>query len=302
MDKIVRGISKNARFFVTDTTEIVRKANEIHKCTPGAISVLGRFLTAGIIMGATLKGEDILTLRTDTDGVVGKMLLTTDSKGNIKGYLQNPGATLPETHEGGYKVSDFLGKGTLNVIKDMGLKEPYAGISEINYGDIAQDITYYYYTSEQVLSVVSLGISFDKEGNIDYAGGYMIQLLPFADEDFITKLESKISAMRSFTELRKGGMDLDRIVKLIYEDMEDENHEKLIEEYSILEEREVQYFCSCSKEKFLDKVVTLGQKEIDEIIVEEGALNVECHFCGKHYSFKTEDFQGIYDNSKEEEK
>ncbi|MGL4534852.1 MAG: Hsp33 family molecular chaperone HslO [Fusobacteriaceae bacterium] len=300
MDKIIRGISQNARFFMTDTTETVREANEIHKCTPGAISALGRFITAGVIMGSTLKGEDVLTLRTDTDGPVGKMLLTTDSKGHVKCYMQNPGATLPENHEGGYKVQDFVGKGTLNVIKDMGLKEPYVGISEINYGDIAQDITYYYFTSEQVLSVLSLGVSFDKEGNIDYAGGYMIQLLPFAEENFISKLEAKVSAMRSFTELRKGGMDLERIIKLIYDDMEDENPEKLIEEYSILEEKEVKYVCNCSRDKFLDKVVTLGQKEIEEIIIEEGALNVECHFCGKHYSFKTEDFQEVYETQKKE--
>lgn len=292
MDRIVRGVSKNARFFVTDTTEIVREALVMHECTPGAIYAFGKFLTAGIIMGATLKGEDVLTLRTDTDGLVGQMLLTVNAGGDIKGYIQNPGAQYLTVKEDN-KATDFVGTGALRVIKDMGLKDPYVGISDMTTGDIAQDIAYYYYTSEQVPSVISLGVSLDKEGNVKHAGGFMIQLLPGADEDFITKLEEKLKAMRSFTELRAGGMDLERIVKLIYEDMEDEKGEALVEEYQILEEKSVQYKCNCSRDKFYSGVITLGKKEIDEIIDEHGSLDVECHFCNKIYKFGKDDFKDL---------
>lgn len=289
MDRMIRGISENARFIVADTTEIVREATKIHGCTPGAVAGFGRFLTAGILMGATLKGKDILSLRTDTDGLLGQMLLTVNSNGEIKGYLQNPGAELLAESEN--KLSTFIGKGSLRVIKDMGLKDPYIGVSEMNYGDIAQDIAYYYYTSEQIPTVISLGVSFDNEGNIAYAGGYMIQILPNAEEDFIGKLENKIAIMRSFTELRRGGMDLERIVGLIYENVEDETTEKIIEPYKILEEKKISYKCNCSRDKMHDGVVTIGQKEIEEIIDEKGSLNVECHFCGKNYTFEKIDFQ-----------
>lgn len=291
MDRIVRGLSKNARFFLVDTTDVVRKAQEIHQCTPGAISTFGRFLTAGLLMGATLKGEDLLTLRTTTDGLVGQMLLTVDAVGNIKGYLENPNAILPTVQESYGTLADFLGKGTLTVIKDMGLKEPYSGVSEMNSKDIARDLAYYYYTSEQVPTVVSLGVSFTKEGEIDFAGGYMIQLLPESEEDFIGALEEKIQMMRSFTELRKGGMDLERIIKLIYEDITDETHKKLIEKYEILEEKKVQYSCNCTRDKFHNGVLSLNRAQIEDIFETEGKLEVACHFCGKTYEFKKEDFE-----------
>lgn len=290
MDRMIRGLSKNARFILVDSTEIVRKASKIHKCTPGAISTFGRFLTGGVLMGATLKGNDLLTLRTDTDGLIGQMLLTVNSKGDIKGYLENPGAGIESSIT---KISDFLGTGALRVIKDMGLKEPYAGISEMKTGDFAQDLAYYYYTSEQISSVIILGVSFDEKGDIEHAGGYMIQLLPECDSSFIDKLEEKIKAIRTFTELRKGGMNLERILKLIYEDIDSDNEELelLIEEYKILEEKSIQYSCNCSREKFLDKVITLERDEISNIISEKGSLDVECHFCGEKYEFKEEDFK-----------
>lgn len=290
MDRMIRGLSKNARFFVVDTTETVKEAERIHQCTPGVISTFGRFSTAGIIMGATLKGEDILTLRTSTDGLVGSMLLTVNSQGDIKGYLENPGAVIPVGQESYGTLKDFIGTGSLTVIKDMGLKEPYTGFSKMDSGDIANDIAYYYYTSEQVPSVISLGVSFTPEGEIAYAGGYMIQLMPDADDEFIDFLEEKVKMMRTFTELRQGGMDLERILKLIYEDTSDENHGRLIENYTILEEKKIQYSCNCKRDKFYEGVITLGKTELNKIIEEEGKLEVNCHFCGKKYVFNKEDF------------
>jgi molecular chaperone Hsp33 len=294
MDRIVRGISKNARFFLLDTTEVVKKAQEIHQCTPGAIATFGRFLTAGLIMGATLKGDDLLTLRTTTDGLVGQMLLTVDPFGNIKGYLENPNAILPAVQQSYGTLSDFLGKGTLTVIKDMGLKEPYSGLSEMKSGDMANDLAYYYFVSEQVPSVISLGVSFTEEGEIDFAGGYMVQLLPDSEESFIAALEEKIKIMRNFTDLRKGGMNLERILKLIYEDINDENHKKLIENYEILEEKKIQYSCNCTRDKFYNGVISLGKKQIDEVMDAEGKLEVSCHFCKKTYEFKKCDFEKVF--------
>ncbi|MCJ8341326.1 MAG: Hsp33 family molecular chaperone HslO, partial [Cetobacterium sp.] len=152
MDRLIRGVSNNARFVLVDTKEIVQEALNIHKTSPTATAAFGRLLTTGAIMSATLKGEDILTLRTATDGILGNMVVTANSNG-VKGYLSNPGADLPPLPNGQPDVAGIVGKGTLNVIKDMGLKEPYVGVSKIESGEIAYDIAYYYYTSEQTPTV-----------------------------------------------------------------------------------------------------------------------------------------------------
>ncbi|MGB0405369.1 MAG: Hsp33 family molecular chaperone HslO [Fusobacterium sp.] len=229
--RMIRGASKNARFFVIDSTEIVQEALNIHKCSPTAINAFGRFLTAGLIMGGTLKGKDLLSIVTDTDGLVNQMIVTANGEGEVKGYLNNPQADLPNKQlTNKPDVANLIGKGTLRVIKDMGLKEPYVGLSEIVSGEIAEDVAYYYVTSEQIPTVIALGVELSDEKTVKVAGGYMIQLFPDADDKFIDLLEEKIKAMRNITELLKGGMDLERIVKLIYEDMTDENYEKLISE------------------------------------------------------------------------
>lgn len=296
MGRLIRGISKNARFFIVDTTDIVKEAQEKHQFSPTAISALGRALTGAVIMGADLKVDGSLSLRFDTDGPAGQMLVTADNKGNVKGYVSNGKVDVPPKADGHLDVGAFIGKGSLKVIKDMGLKDPYVGISNIQTGEVAEDLAYYYFVSEQIPSVVSLGVYLDKELNIKYAGGYVVQLLPGAEESFISKLENKIKAIKSFTELRKGGMDLERIVKLLYEDMEDENYEKLIEEYEILGETEVSYKCDCSKEKFYRGLITLGKDEIEKILSEQESINVECHFCKTNYKYQKEDFDSFFSN------
>lgn len=291
--RIIRGVSKNARFFVINSTDVVQKALEIHKCSPTAIAGFGRFLTAGLIMGASLKGDDKLSLITDTDGPVNNMVVTADANGHIKGYLSNPQADLPlKPIVNQPDVANLIGKGSLRVIKDMGLKEPYCGLSEIQTGEIATDIAYYYVTSEQTPTVIALGVDLQDEKTVRSAGGYMVQLFPGADEKFIDLLEAKIKAIRNVTELFKGGMDLERIVKLLYEDMSDETYEKLVEDYEILEEREVSYYCDCNKEKYYKGLITLGKKEILNLLEElDGTIETECHFCGKKYQFTKEDFK-----------
>lgn len=285
MARIIRGTSKNARFVAVDSKDIVQKALDLHKATPKAIEAFGKLMTAGLMIGTDLKGDDLLTLRTDTDGPLNHMVVTTDAKSGIKGYMSNPAADLQSNG-----VSAITGKGILRVIKDMGLKEPYVGMSDIKNGDLAHDLAYYYYTSEQTPSVVALGVSLNQDMTVKAAGGYMIQLLPGAEDSFIDALEEKVKAVRNVTELFEGGMDLERIIKLLYEDMADENHEKLVEEYEILEETHVDYKCNCEREKFFRGLITLGKEQLKEIFTEKDELEVECHFCKKKYSFKENEF------------
>ncbi|WP_163470138.1 Hsp33 family molecular chaperone HslO [Fusobacterium sp. IOR10] len=295
---MIRGTSKNARFFIVDSTKIVQEALDIHKCSPTGINAFGRFLTAGLIMGGTLKGDDLLSIITDTDGLVNQMVVTANGKGEVKGYLNNPTADLPcKQLSNKADVANLIGKGTLRVIKDMGLKEPYSGLSEILSGEIAEDIAYYYVTSEQIPTVIALGVELSDEKTVKVAGGYMVQLFPDADEKFIDLLEKKIKAMRNVTELLKGGMDLERIAKLIYEDMDDENYEKLIEPYEILESKEVKYFCNCNKEKYYKGLIALGKEELEKVLTEtNGKVETECHFCGKKYEFSREDLKEFLNN------
>ncbi|MDY4005606.1 MAG: Hsp33 family molecular chaperone HslO [Fusobacterium varium] len=293
MSKIIRGVSKNARFFLVDSTNIVQEALDIHKCSPTAIDAFGRLLTAGVMMGSTLKGKDLLTLRTDTDGPLDNMVVTADSDGGVKGYVSNPSADVVLTDNGKSNVGALIGKGMLRIIKDMGLKEPYVGMSPIDSGEIAQDLAYYFFNSDQTPTVIALGVKLKDEKTVACAGGYMIQLLPGAEECFIGALEEKIQAIRPMTELMMGGMDLKRILKLLYEDMSSEDNEKLIEEYEILEEKEVSYKCNCDKDKFYRGLITLGKKELNEIFETQKFLETECHFCGKKYKFTKEDFKDI---------
>ena len=293
MSKIIRGVSKNARFFLVDSTNIVQEALDIHKCSPTAIDAFGRLLTAGVMMGSTLKGKDLLTLRTDTDGPLDNMVVTADSDGGVKGYVSNPSADVVLTDNGKSNVGALIGKGMLRIIKDMGLKEPYVGMSPIDSGEIAQDLAYYFFNSDQTPTVIALGVKLKDEKTVACAGGYMIQLLPGAEECFTGALEEKIQAIRPMTELMMGGMDLKRILKLLYEDMSSEDNEKLIEEYEILEEKEVSYKCNCDKDKFYRGLITLGKKELNEIFETQKFLETECHFCGKKYKFTKEDFKEI---------
>lgn len=292
MSKVIRGTTKSSRFVLVDAKEIVQEALNIHKCSPTAIAAFGRLLSATVMMGATLKGEDVLTLRTTTDGPLSTMIATINKDG-VKGYLSNPEADVPSLDNGQPDVKNLIGKGVLNVIKDLGLKDPYVGVSKIESGEIAYDIAYYYVTSEQIPTVIALGVELENETTVKSAGGYMIQLLPNAEDDFITKIENKISAIRNITELFKGGMDLERILHLLYESMEDETHEKLIEEYTILDSREVNYACDCNSDKFYKGIITLPKDDLEEILKENGEIEVQCHFCGKKYAFTREDLKDV---------
>lgn len=292
MSRLIRGTSKNARFVLVDTKDVVQEALNIHKCSPTAISAFGRLLSAAVMMGATLKGKDILTLRTTTDGPLSTMVATATPEG-VKGYVSNPEADLPARENGQPDVRNLVGKGTLHVIKDLGLKDPYVGVSSIESGEIAYDIAYYFYTSEQTPTVIALGVDLENETTVRSAGGYMIQLLPGAEDWFITELENKINAIKNVTELFRGGMSLEAILHLLYEDMNDEKYEKLVEEYNILEEKEVKYYCDCNEDKFYRGVIALGKEQLEDILTERGEVEAECHFCGKRFTFTREDLKEV---------
>lgn len=293
MSKLIRGISKNARFWVIDSTELVSKAQEIHKMSPTALAAFGRLITAGSMMGTNLKGEDILTLRIDSNGPIKQMVVTASSKGEVKGYVANPVADMPLKTNGQPNVAEVIGQGTLRIIKDMGFRnaEPYVGVSNLQTSEIAEDIAYYFFTSEQTPTVIALGVSLNNDMTVKSAGGYMIQLLPGAEDSFIDKLENKIRGIRTISELLDGGMTPERIAKLLYEDMESENPNDLVEEYQILEEINSIYKCNCNREKFYKGIITLGQKEINKILEEENKIEVECQFCGAKYKYGKEDFE-----------
>lgn len=287
MGRLIRGISKNARFFVTDTTDVVQKAMDIHNYDIYSSDIFGKFCTLAVLMGSTLKGEDKLTIRTDTEGYIKNIIVNSDSKGNIKAYLVN----------GNEESYDSLGKGMMRIIKDMGLKEPYTAVADIDYLKLANDISYYFYNSEQIPTVIAFAMEFTNDNRVLCAGAYMIQLLPNADEEFITKLERKIEAIRPMNELMKGGMSLERIINLLYDDMDTEDN-SLVEEYQILEEKEVNYSCDCSSDRFYRGLLTLGAEELTKIFEEEGEIQTECQFCGKKYKFEKSNFSEILTNFK----
>ena len=308
--EIIRGTSKCARFFVCDTTELVKEAKKVHGLDPIATTVFGKLLTATAMMGKDLKNEkDLVTVRVNGDGPYGNMLATGNMKGELKGYIGNPEEKFHQIiDENGNFIKDetgqvrFIGNGTMQVIKDLGLRDPFSGVTKINEEDIADIIAHYFLLSEQIKSVVALGVKLDENGEIKRAGGYLIQLLPGVEDGFIDKLENKLQQIRAITELLEGGMSLEQIVELLYEDISifeeetdvDGAHKKIyVEDFEILEKSELEYKCNCTKDRFYKGLITLGKEEIDKILEEEGKIQVECHFCGKKYDFGKQDFENL---------
>lgn len=282
MGRLIRGTSKNARFFIADTTDIVQEAAAIHKYDKYSIEVFGKFCTLAVLMGASLKGEDKLTIRTDTEGYIKNIVVNSDASGNIKGYLTNTDAENIE----------HLGKGMMRIIKDMGLKEPYVAITDIDYTNLPNDISAFFYNSEQVPTVISIAGQCTNDGKILCAGAFMVQLLPNADESFITKLEQKVQAIRPMNELMLGGMTLEQIANLLYDDMDTED-DSLVEEFEILENKEVRYQCDCNSDRFYRGILTLGKDDLKHIFEKEKEIEAECQFCGKRYKFLEKDFEEV---------
>jgi molecular chaperone Hsp33 len=262
----VTAADNRVRAFFATTRQTVGTAAKIHQTTPTATAALGRLLTAGIIMGYTLKNDrDLLTLSIKGDGPIGGLLVTADNKGNVKGYPHNPTADLP-LKDGKLDVSGAVGNGTLTVVKDMGLKEPYSGKIELVSGEIAMDIAYYYATSEQTPGVVSLGVLIDTDHTVKQAGGFLIQLMPDAPDEIIDELE-RTTNIPNITALLDSGITPEALAQQTLGNLNLQIHEKL----------PCRYRCTCSKEKAAAILKSLSENDRTEVV---------CHFCNTVYNTK----------------
>ena len=277
-DYIVRATAANAqiRAFAANTKEMVEEARRIHNTSPVVTAALGRLLTGGAMMGAMQKGEeDLLTLQVSGDGPLKGMTVTADARGNVKGYAIEPQVMLPPSKAGKLDVGGAVGQGTLTVIKDMGLKEPYAGQTVLQTGEIAEDLTYYFATSEQVPSSVGLGVLMEKDNTVKQAGGFILQLMPFAEEEVIARLEQNLSDFTSVTRELDEGKTPEEMLGLLLSGLDLE----------ITDTRPVAFCCNCSRERVERAIISIGRKEIREMIEEQKPISVNCHFCNREYSF-----------------
>ncbi len=282
-DYIVRAIAAGGqiRAFAATTKDTVEKARQLHNTSPIATVALGRLLTGGAMMGVTMKNDaDILTVQIKGNGPIGAMTVTADPKGNVKGFVANPEVMLP-LKDGKLDIAGAVGIGVLSVIKDIGLKEPYVGDTILITSEIADDLTYYYATSEQVPSSVGLGVLMTKENTVEQAGGFIIQLMPDATEEIIEKLENRIKEVKSVTEMLENGMTPEAILQHILGDMELE----------ILDTVPTQFHCNCSKERVSKAVMSIGAKDLKEMVDDKKPIEVNCHFCNSHYTFSPEELE-----------
>lgn len=280
-DYIVRATAADhqLRAFAVTSRDIVEKAREIHNTSPVATAAIGRLLTAASMMGSMMKGEkDVLTLQIECGGPIGGITVTADSNADVKGYVNNPNVILPPNAQGKLDVSGALGPGFLNVIKDIGLREPYNGQTHLVSGEIAEDLTYYFATSEQVLSSVGLGVLMDKDNHVRQAGGFIIQVMPDTDDEVIDKLEARLGEVHSVTDMLDNGMTPEDILGYVLEGMDVE----------ILEIIPTQYKCNCSVERVSKAIASIGKKDLQEMIDDGKPIEVNCQFCGSHYKFDTE--------------
>ena len=276
------------RAFAATTKNLVEAARVHHNTSPVATAALGRTLTAGAIMGSMMKNEtDMLTLQIRGDGPIEGITVTADSHANVKGYVGNPDVMLPPKN-GKLDVGGAVGIGLLQVIKDMGLKEPYVGQTILVSSEIAEDLTYYFASSEQVPSSVGLGVLMNKDNTVRCAGGFIIQLMPFATEETISQLEENLKDVTSVTDfLDKGYTPEQMLEKLIgHLDLE------------ITDTIPTQFYCNCSKERVEQAVASIGRKDIQEMIDEGKDIEVKCHFCNTAYNYTVEDLKNILKRSK----
>lgn len=283
-DYIVRATAANAqiRAFAVTSRALVEQAREIHDLSPVITAALGRLLTAGAMMGSMLKGEkDVLTLQIHCGGPVRGLAVTADAKANVRGTALEPQVMLPPNAIGKLDVGGAVGNGILSVIKDMGLKEPYVGQTQLQTGEIAEDLTYYFATSEQVPSAVGLGVLMEKDNTVKRAGGFIIQLMPFADDETIGALEEKLKTMDSVTKILDDGNSPEQLLALLLGDLGLEINDTI----------PAQYYCDCSRERVERAIISIGKKDIQEMIAEARPVEVKCQFCDKVYNFEVEDLQ-----------
>lgn len=283
-DYIIRATAADAgiRAFAATTKELVEKARQIHDTSPVITAALGRLLTGGVMMGTMLKGEDdLLTLQVSGDGPVRGMTVTAGSNGTVKGYAVEPQVMLPKNAAGKLDVGGAVGRGTLRVIKDMGLKEPYVGQTALQTGEIADDLTYYFAVSEQVPSSVGLGVLMEKNNTVKQAGGFIIQLMPFVGEEVIGALEKNLAAFSTVTTVLDEGKTPEEMLQQLLAGLDP----------VITEKAPCRYECSCSRERMERAIISIGKKDIEEMINDGEAIEVNCQFCGNSYHFSVEELK-----------
>lgn len=281
-DYMVRATAANAqiRAFACTTRETVESARQAHDTSPVVTAALGRLLSAGVMMGSMLKGEeDILTLQIKGDGPLKGLMVTADSGGQVKGYANVPDVILPANAMGKLDVAGAVGNGILSVIKDMGLKEPYVGQTQLQTSEIAEDLTYYFAASEQVPSSVGLGVLMEKNNTVRQAGGFIVQLMPFAEEKVIGRLEQNLEKVSSVTSLLDAGSTPEQMLATLLEGMEPEITDKI----------PVCFSCKCDKQRVEKALISIGKKELQDMIDEGREIEINCHFCNRNYSFTIEE-------------
>lgn len=283
-DYMIRGMAAKGqvRIFAANTKELVEEAKNKHLTSPIATAALGRLLTGAVMMGSMMKNDsDLLTLQVKGDGPIKGLTVTADSQGNVKGYAHNPAVMLPPKN-GKLDVGGAVGRGVMHVIKDMGLKDPYVGQIALQTGEIGDDLTYYFTTSEQVPSSVGLGVLMERDNTVRHAGGFIVQVMPFADEETLSKLEDNVSAITSVTKLLEENT-LEEMVGIVLKDLEPE----------ITEKREIQFACNCSKERIERALISIGKEERQKMIDDGEDIEVKCHFCNTPYNFTIEELGNL---------
>ncbi|MCM1308524.1 MAG: Hsp33 family molecular chaperone HslO [Butyrivibrio sp.] len=286
-DYMVRATAADGRIraFAAYTKNTAETARAAHNTSPVVTAALGRLLTAGAMMGSMMKGDkDLLTLRINGDGPLRTLLVTADSHGNVKGYPGEPCVLLPANSAGKLDVAGAVGAGTLTVIKDMGMKEPYSGTCELATGEIAEDITYYFASSEQTPASVGLGVLMTKENTVNVAGGFIIQVMPDISEETIEALEQSLSGVKSVTSLLERGVTPEELLDMLLGGLGLE----------ILDTMPVRFKCNCSKERVSNALSLLGEDDISSVIESGEPIEVKCHFCNTAYSFEPEELAGLH--------
>ena len=290
-DYIVRVTAANAaiRAFAVTGRELVETARKAHDTSPVVTAALGRLMVGGVMMGSMLKGEnDLLTLQVSGDGPIKGMTVTADARGNVKGYAIEPQVMLPPNASGKLDVGGAVGSGMLRVIKDMGLKEPYVGQTVLQTGEIAEDLTYYFATSEQVPSCVGLGVLMEKDNTVKQAGGFVIQLMPFTEDEVISKLEENIKKFPSVTSVLDEGKTAEEMLEILLDGLDME----------ITDTMPAQFYCNCDKKRVEKAIISIGKKDIEEMIAENKDIEVNCHFCNTSYTFSVEELKEMLKKSR----
>lgn len=285
-DYIVRATAANGqiRAFAVTAKHVVDHARQAHNTSPVATAALGRLLAAGSMMGIMMKGEnDLLTLQVKGSGPLGGITVTADHRGGVKGYVNHPNVILPPNDKGKLDVARAVGPGILNVIRDIGMKEPYNGQTMLQTSEIAEDLTYYFATSEQVPSAVGLGVLMEKNNTVKQAGGFIVQLMPFAEESVIAALENHVEKISSVTQLLEEGCTPEMLLERLLDGMGIEIQEKVPTEF----------VCNCSKTRVEKALISIGANELQSMIKDGKEIETKCHFCGQVYIFTVEELMKL---------